>query len=228
MSCRFAAVLLPAVLVCAAALAQPDPSLPPASMRPEIAAGLGVSYVGARDLADLANSTPGAAGRVASFTSAVEFFGAGSIPLSRAWVLKLEYAYLLTSYTVSSSFGIAPAEYSVTAHLPSVILQYVVAGAQMYELKAGAGLGYHTGTLTLKSYLREGTFTAAGPSVVLDLEGDTAVSDHLYAYLDAGLRWEWMGDLTDSGGKAPSGPLGRPTSLHMFGPGAKIGVAYLF
>ena len=104
----------------------------------------------------------------------------------------------------------------------------MLASAPLYDLKAGVGVGYHMGTVSRSSFLLDDTFTANGLGLVLDLEGDTAVSDQLFAYLDASLRWEWMGNLRDGQGRGPSGARGGATTLNLIGPGAKIGVAYLF
>jgi hypothetical protein len=225
---RRTAALLACLLAAGFAAAQgSQPPLVAASARIALAGGLGVSLISAPDVVALANATPGAIDRLADFKSAVEFFGTGSIPLSAAWVLKLEYAYLLASYNVSTTYGTGVAEYTLTVHLPSAVLQYVLVAQPYYELKAGLGVGYHTGSLSRRSFALDDTFAAGGPSLLLDIEGDTAVSDHLFVFLDAALRWDRMGALTDARGRDPA-LQGQSATLHLFGPGAKIGVAYLF
>ncbi|HEX9006756.1 MAG TPA: hypothetical protein VF889_05650 [Bacteroidota bacterium] len=222
---------LPLLLLLAAAegrAQEPDQALPPANLRIAVAGGLGVSYIRAGDLVTLVNGTSGALERVADFRSAAEFFAAGTIPLTSAWMLKIEYAYLLASYSVGTSFGTGVAQYTLGAHLPTLILHRVLVSNPMYDLKAGAGVGFHVGTVSRSSFLLDDNFSARGLGVVLDLEGDTAVSEHLFAFLDACLRWEWMGNLRDSQGRGPAGPQGGAVTLNVFGPGAKIGVAYLF
>ncbi len=223
-------VILVLLLLTAGAARGQDPASPPppANMRVAVAGGLGVSYIHAGDLVHLANGTPGAVSRVDDFKSAAEFFAAASVPLTEVWMLKLDYAYLLASYSVATSFGTGVAEYTLTGHLPSIILHRVLVSAPMYDLKAGVGLGYHVGTVSRSSFLQNDSFTAKGLGVVLDLEGNTAVSEHLFAFLDACLRWEWMGNLLDSQGRGPAGARGAASTLNLFGPGAKIGVAYIF
>ena len=48
--------------------------------RPGVSAGMGVSYISARDMVNLVNATPGTTARQGEFSSVVEFFGSATIP----------------------------------------------------------------------------------------------------------------------------------------------------
>jgi hypothetical protein len=219
----FLSVLLPAL-----ALGQEgtELALPPSQDRIEVTGGMGVDYVRASDLVNLLNSTDGLMARVPDFKSAVEFFGFVDVPVTERWMVKIEYAYLLTSYTVATTVGSGVAEQTITAFLPSIIIQYVLVGAPLYNLKVGAGGGFHFGSVARKVYFEDESYSGKGPGFILELEGNTAVSEHLFASLGVSLRWEWIGALTSSEGTTPGGIPG--ISMHMFGPGARIGVGYLF
>src|SRR5947209_1927792 len=84
-----------------------------------IAAGLGVSLVNATDVVDYVNSWNSGSTRFDDFTSTGEFFGALAIPLNDEFGLKLEYAYLLKTYTIPQP--LAPdLSFSYTIHMPTL------------------------------------------------------------------------------------------------------------
>ncbi|RPH36011.1 hypothetical protein EHM92_05225 [bacterium] len=199
-------------------------------LRVGVAGGMGVSYMSMTDVVDLANATMGNYQRLPEFKSAAEFFGAATVPVSHDWVLKLEYAYVLASYNVSTTFGNGQAEYTAMAHLPSIIVQYVLLNEPVYNVKIGAGGGYHFGTLEAKFFTQDDRYSGTGPGLVLDAEGNTAFGESLYAYLGMNLRWDFIGELTNSMGMTPgvSGEGIAATTMQFFGLGARLGFTFYF
>jgi len=183
-------------------------------------AGMGVSYINPTDIIDLVNASSTTNERHPDFTSTVVFFGAVHIPLTTDWALKIGYGYQLGSFTVNGFFG--NTEYTMVAHLPSVLLEYALALEPAYTVYAGLGGGYHFGTLTITSPL-ESMYSGRGPAMVLDLEANTAFGDNLFGYIGVDVQWEFIGELTDAHGNSP-GPAG--TSMNYFGPGVKFGLSY--
>ncbi len=192
-----------------------------------VSAGLGVSYIHPGDVIDIVNSTPGAEERAPQFKAGAEFFGIVNIPIDPLWSVKLEYSYMIVSYNIQTFLN--PAEYTLTYHLPSVILQYLLLDAGVYNVRVGAGAGYHVGVLERKFYSEDDQYTGTGIGTVADLEANTAFGDHLYAYLGANLRWEFVGDMKNGAGLAPGVAASgdRPT-LHLLGVGARLGFTYYF
>ena len=165
-----------------------------------VSAGMGVSYVDAPNVVDYLNRFVGTGERVSDFTSAVEFFAAPETWLSSDVILRLEYAYLLKSYSLSSSNGMYRFDYSV--HMPTVVLDYLLEGDGFY-VKVGGGIGYHFGKF---SYLfpnsnTEARFAGNGVGVKLELMGNTAFGESLYGLIGGDLRLDFIGALTDSAGK---------------------------
>jgi hypothetical protein len=202
-------------------------------LRPAAAGGMGVSYVGMTDVVDLANVAGASLGgyqRLPEFKAAAEFFGAVTVPVSRDWELKFEYAYLIATYNVSTAYGSGQAEYTAMAHLPSLIVQYLVVDEPVFNVKLGAGGGYHFGALDVKYFTQDDEYTGKGPGFVMDAEGNTAFGDHLFAYLGANLRWDLIGRLSNRSGLEPftTGTGGSGTTMHFFGFGARLGFAYYF
>lgn len=221
-------ILAGLLLFSRAAAAPPAPGdAPEASPRSGIAAGMGVLYLSARDVVDLVNSSANPAERVAQFRAVAEFFGAASFPVSDEWIVKVEYAFLTGSYSVTSFLGAA--DFSVTAHMPSVIIQYVIAERGLYNLKVGAGGGYYAGTLAEKYLTIDQRFSGTGAGVLAELEANTAFGEHLYAFLGVNLRWSFIGELTSESGRAPGRASGGGgTTLNFFAAGARIGLSYYF
>ncbi len=191
--------------------------------RPGVSAGMGVCYISAPDLVDLVNATPGAVERLSQFKAAVDFFGIVSVPITPDWVLKLEYSYVLSSYNIETQYGTV--QNTVVMHMPTLIAQYLLVDRGIYNVKIGAGAGYHIGVLE-EQFISE-NFSAGGLGFVLDLEANTAFGEHVYVYLGGDLRWDLIGDLKTSTGNSPGGTTFQPT-LHLFGAGARLGFTYYF
>jgi len=199
---------------------------PAMASRVGLSGGMGVSYISAQDLVNLVNATPGASSRVGEFSSVVEFFGAASVPLSGPWALKADYAYLTGSYSLQGLLG--QTEYSYAAHMPSLLVQYIIVEGGVYNIKAGLGPGYYVGILTQRLGGSESRFTGSGAGLLLDLEANTALGDDLFAYLGVLARWSGIGALTSENGASPQANFASETTLQFFGVGARLGFSYYF
>jgi hypothetical protein len=187
-----------------------------------VSAGMGVTYRSPMDVVNLVNATQGAQERVPQFQAGVEFFAAASFPLADSWVLKIDYGYQITSLNIVSVYETA--QFTVTQHCPTLILQYVLTNQGMFNVKAGAGVGYHFGRLEEKFLYIDNSFTAHGPALVAELEGNTAFGERLYAYLGVNAGWSLVGQLRDAAGRSPGiGFSGQPVTLNSFGVGARLG-----
>lgn len=191
-----------------------------------LVAGMGVSYVNASDIVDLLNGrNPG--NKVPDFKAAVEFYGSALVPVNADWVAKLEYSYLLGTYNVTDLLGATEASFS--AHLPSLVGQYVLIDHGLYNVKAGAGMGYHVGSYIERASGAENTYRATGVGALLELEANTAFGENLHGNLGVIMRWEFMGELTSSTGASPAAVRGiPPPTLTMFSAGARLGFSYYF
>ena len=109
--------------------------------------------------------------------------------------------------------------------MPYLIVQYVLVYHETYNVKAGFGLGYHFGSYVERYYTVDATYSGSGLGAKLDIEANTAFGENLFAYLGGDLRWEFIGELTNSQG--PRGSVDLPT-LHFFSIGAKLGFTYYF
>ena len=234
-ACLCCALLLSGMTLCAAQTGEQTRGAQAASvqLRPGVAAGMGVSYLSMTDVVDLANIASASLGgyqRLPEFKAAAEFFGAVTVPCSPDWVLKFEYAYILTTYNVATAYGTGQAEYTAMIHLPSLIVQYVLLNEPVYNVKVGAGGGYHFGTLGVTYYTQNDSYSGNGPGLVLEAEGNTAFGESLYAYLGVNVRWDFIGTLSNSAGMEPyhASTAGGGTTMQFFGLGARLGFTYYF
>jgi len=197
------------------------------STAPIVTAGLGVLYFNPQDVVNTINGSGLTAGHAEDFNSYAEFFGCAAFPLSRAWVLVADYAYILGSYNLPGIFGLG--EFTCTIHAPSVLLLYALWQEPLFAIRGGVGAGYHFGALHARVGTLDDTYRGKGPGFLLNLDGNTALGDRLSAYLGLFARWEAIGELTDEAGSSLEGPQGLPPpTLNGFGVGAKLGVSYMF
>lgn len=228
-------LLLAGMAVCIAQTREHEPAAnaDTVRLRPGVAAGMGVNYLSMTDVVDLANIASASLGgyqRLPEFKAAAEFFGAVTFPCTPDWLLKLEYAYVLATYNVATAYGSGQAEYTAMAHLPSLIVQYVLVNAPVFNVKVGAGGGYHFGTLAVSYFTQNDRYSGSGPGFVVEAEGNTAFGESLYAYLGVNIRWDFIGTLTNAAGIQPynAGSTGTGTTMQFFGLGARLGFTYYF
>jgi hypothetical protein len=204
-------------------LAATSPPLLAQPVSPEITAGMGVNYASMADVIALANATSGATDRLSEFQSGVEFFVHAGWPLNEEWILALDYAYQITSVTMSTAYG--PAQYTVTQHAPAIVLKRVLMAEPLYHVAAGLGIGYNAGALQVEHLYINDRFTASGPALLLLLEGNTSLGGSTYAYLGVTARWGSTGPLQNAEGNGPS-PAAGETTLSQFGIGARLGLTF--
>ncbi len=192
------------------------------STRIGISAGMGVNYHNAQDIVDRVNGSGITTTRVDEFKSAVEFFGAVSIPLSADWLVKAEYVYMLASYSLPSQFANSGAEFSYMLHMPTIVGQYMLVEAPTYNFKVGLGAGFHFGVYEEKFFAA--SYSASGIGSLLELEANTGLGESLFAHLGTQLRWEFVGELRNTAGQTPL--RGVSTTMHFFSIGARLGVTY--
>ena len=198
------------------------------SSRVALSAGMGVEYVSAPDVVDYVNGVAaslGAVERAPEFKAGVCFFGALSYPLTADWILKAEYVYLLASYNASIPYG--SSDVSLTVQMPTLMLQRVLWDEGLYDVKVGAGLGYHFASLETKNPYFDDTMTGSGIGAVLDAEANTAFGDHLFAYLGGDARFEFIGKLKGSSSASQRFLIALP-SVNAFSIGARLGFSYYF
>jgi hypothetical protein len=189
------------------------------------AAGMGVDYINQQDLVEMINGSYTLGKRVDQFVAGAEFFGSGRYRVGHDWALKLAYAYIINSYTTDAPYG--PGEFTVTVHAPSVIVQYLLFSEEYYDIRAGLGAGYRFGSVEISYGTIQDRYSASGPGIVVDLEGNTALGDDVYVYLGGVVRWDMMDDLRSANGTSPGvNASGHAATLGQFAVGLRIGLSW--
>lgn len=194
-----------------------------------ISVGMGVCYIKASGVVDYINQFNN---KVPDITTAVEFFAAPEFHFRSDLGLKLEYAYLLKSYTIAGPLP-GSFEFSYTVHMPTTVLFYVLQG-DGYYVKLGGGVGYHFGKFTRfdPNSESESQFTSNGLGFKLEVIGNTAFGESLYGLIGGDLRLDFIGSLKDAGGQGLEiqrafGTI-DPLRLHFMSAGIKFGLIYYF
>ncbi len=188
-------------------------------------AGMGVHLISAPSIVTYVNHMTQTTSAADDWGTAVEFFTGLEFPVASSWGVKAEYSYLFKSYTIDVAAYSGGLEYHVNA--PTVMLQYVFPGKGFF-LKAGAGGGYHWGTITPpKQYGSQVVYTASGPGFRIEAEGQTAFDEHLFGYISGTLGAELLGDVvSNSDQKIVNGE--EFVSLNYVTAGVRFGLMYYF
>jgi hypothetical protein len=191
-----------------------------------VGGGLGVTLVHAADIVDYINLQYQPSSKIQEFSTASEFFGAGEIRLSGSWGVKLEYSYLLKSYSVPEPYG-PDYSFSYAIHMPVVMAQYLMTG-RGFAFKLGGGAGYHIAKFSEDaSVLVSDSYTSRGVGIKLEAEGNTEFDDHLFGLIAVDVRDDLMGDFRDANNKTMMIPvLNRPATMDFFSIGVKFGLIY--
>ena len=191
--------------------------------------GMGIALVSAPDMVEYINATSISSQRVDDFGTAINFFGGIEFPIAEGWGVKVEHSYLFKSYNFMGTNGaLYDLLYEVQA--PSVMLQRVYTG-KGYFIKAGAGGGYHFGSVTQKTstFGIETHYTASGIGIKGEIVGQTAFDEDFFGYIGGEFGWEFLGKVKDGKGVLLSNSLRRQdASLNYFFAGLRFGVVYYF
>ncbi len=191
--------------------------------------GMGVAVVSAPDMVEYINGTSISSQRVDDFGTAITFFGGIEFPIADGWGVKVEHSYLFKSYNFLGTNG-ALHDVLYEVHAPSVLLQRVVTGKGFF-IKAGAGGGYHFGSVIQKTstFGVETRYTANGIGIKGEIVGQTAFDENFFGYIGGEFGWEFLGKVRDGNGIILSNSLRRQdASLDYFFAGLRFGAMVYF
>jgi hypothetical protein len=189
-----------------------------------IGAGLGVSLINSASVVDYLN-TNSPPSKIDDFGVAAEFFGFGTFQISESWGGKLEYAYLIKSYNIPAA-PMPDYTFSYNVHLPTVLAQYYLIG-EGFLFKFGGGIGYHFAQFSRNLNVSNIQYKSSGLGVKLEVEGNTAFDDNLFATIALDMRDNFMSEFKDPDGKKLiNSATGKNVRMSFFSIGLKFGVVY--
>jgi len=192
----------------------------------EVKAVMGINFLSVPSMQDYINfSHPD--DQLGSFNSAVIFAGEFGYFFSPSFVMSIEGAYQLFSYTNVSTSG----KYEmVYVCIPVSVLGYYVIGGEGYNLKFGGGIGprFVNAEESLPASGTTEQFSSTGVGLVLRVEGNTLLGGNFYANIGADLRYDLNGEPENNGAKLTNSVYGENVNFDTFALGVRLGFSYYF
>ncbi|HEY7751709.1 MAG TPA: hypothetical protein VH917_05405 [Ignavibacteriaceae bacterium] len=193
----------------------------------EVKAVMGVNFSSVPSMQDYINFTH-PDDQLGSFNSAIIFAAEGGYFFSPSFVLSVEGAYQLFSYTnVSSSAGKYELVFST---IPVSALGYFVLGGEGYNLKFGGGVGPRF-VIVEESLPGSGStqqYTSTGVGLIIRIEGNTLLGGDFYANIGTELRYDVNGEPENNGDKLTNNVYNENVNFNTFALGVRLGFSYYF
>jgi hypothetical protein len=193
----------------------------------EVKAVMGVNFSSVPSMQDYINFTH-PDDQLGSFNSAIIFAAEGGYFFSPSFVLSVEGAYQLFSYTnVSSSAGKYELVFST---IPVSALGYFVLGGEGYNLKFGGGVGPRF-VIVEESLPGSGStqqYTSTGAGLIIRIEGNTLLGGDFYANIGTELRYDVNGEPENNGDKLTNNVYNENVNFNTFALGVRLGFSYYF
>jgi len=194
----------------------------------ELKGSMGINFLSIPSLQDYINQNFAPSNsQLATFNSAVIFCGEVGTFLSNDFEISLEVPYQIYSYTENIGLG----QYELAYNLipPSVLAYYVISG-NGYNFKFGGGAGPRFVSVTEKKKWQgsEVSFSSIGFGGLIRIEGNTFLSENVYANIGVDLRYDVNGEPENSiGNKLTNVVQNEVINLNTFSMGLRLGISYL-
>ena len=194
----------------------------------ELKGSMGINFLSIPSLQDYINQNFAPSNsQLATFNSAVIFCGEVGTFLTNDFEISLEVPYQIYSYTENIGLG----QYELAYNLipPSVLAYYVISG-NGYNFKFGGGAGPRFVSVTEKKKWQgsEVSFSSIGFGGLIRIEGNTFLSENVYANIGVDLRYDVNGEPENSiGNKLTNVVQNEVINLNTFSMGLRLGISYL-
>ena len=192
----------------------------------DVSASMGLDFKSTPSFRDYVNFCfPSTGNQVPTFKSAVAFGLETDLKLNKTFALGLEYNLQIDSYNTSTGIsGIY--EISYVVHRPTLVAYYIIPG-EGYQFKFGGGLGYRYAALKEKK-IATTDYSASGFGLLLKAEGNTKLTNNLYALIGTNFRYDYTGDLSNGSSKIVNTASGENLNLNSISFGIYLGVTLTF
>jgi hypothetical protein len=194
----------------------------------DLRVGMGLDFFTSPSLVDYINQS-GFYGseELSKFSSAVNFSSeVGFIKIGN-YQISTELAYQLYSYNSNVQLGRYDIEF--TNILPSVLIYYLIEG-KGYNFKFGGGGGLRIVAVeeTLPASVSSDKFSNLGFGFLLRTQGNTLLSDKLFANISIDLRYDFNGVPKSNNRKLYNNLLREQVNINQLSFGIKLGFCYKF
>jgi hypothetical protein len=192
----------------------------------ELKATMGINFISIPSVQDYINQSYQPTVELGSFSSAVIFTIEAGQFLSSNFELGLEIPYQIYSY--NNNFGLGQYDLTYNSILPSVIAYYALVG-NGYNFKIGGGAGPRFVSVieSPEGLTSEVDYSSIGFGVVLRAEGNTVLSNNLFANIGLDIRYDANGEPSDSDGNKITN-FNENVNFNSLAFGVKLGISYLF
>ena len=198
------------------------------SAQTELKATMGINFISIPSVQDYINQSYQPIAEVGSFSSAVIFTVEAGQFLSSNFEMGLEIPYQIYSY--NSNIGLGQYDLTYNSILPSVMAYYALVG-DGYNFKIGGGAGPRfVSVKESKKWIgSEVDYSSTGFGIVVRAEGNTVLSENLYANIGVDIRYDVNGEPSASDGNTiTNNVLNENVNFDSFAVGVKLGISYLF
>ena len=192
----------------------------------ELKAVMGINFLSAPSMQDYLNEhfAPSDA-QLGSFVSAVIFAGEGGLYLSHNFLMSIEAAYQIYSYTSNDING--KYDLSYNNFMPSLLAFYVISG-QGYNFKFGGGAGIRLVSVD-ETISISGTesYNSIGYGLIGRIEANTLLGGSVYANIGAEIRYDVNGEPDNNGTYIYNNIDNQNVNFNTFLTGIRLGITYI-
>ena len=191
----------------------------------EVRGSMGIDFVSVPSLKDYIDQLPYE--QLADFNSAIDFSGSYGRMLSESFQLQAEVSYLLYSFNSNGLDGQYDLTYSLI--MPSILSYYVLNGTG-YNFKFGGGVGIRFLNVeeTLPGTGSSEKYSSTGYGFIIRAEGNTAISENVYAHIAADVRYDVNGEPESDGKKLYNVVYRENVNFNSLSFGIRLGISYQF
>ena len=193
----------------------------------ELKAVMGINFMSIPSMQDYINQNFAPPNeQLGSFVSSIVFAGEGGLFLNKNFLISLEFAYQIYSYTTTSINGQYELKYNNL--MPSLLAYYVLDG-NGYNLKFGGGFGIRFPNVeeSLPATGSTISFPSTGFGMIARAEGNTLLGGDIYANIGAEIRYDANGEPEYNGNTLFNVVQGENVNFNTFSLGVRLGITYL-
>lgn len=193
----------------------------------ELKGVMGINFLSIPSMQDYINQhfAPSDA-QLGSFVSAVTFAGEGGLFLSPKFLMSIETAYQIYSYTNNGLSG----KYDLTYNnfMPSLLGYYVIRG-EGYNFKFGGGAGVRLVSVdqSLPATGYTTTYNSTGFGLIGRIEANTLLGGSVYANIGAEIRYDINGEPDNNGKHLYNNVDQQNVNFNTFLTGVRLGITYI-
>jgi hypothetical protein len=188
--------------------------------------GMGLDFFNSQSVVDYINqSNFSGSGELSSFSTAVNFSGEVGVKVDNNIQLSGDIAYQIYSY--NSNVALGRYDIAFNNFMPSVLTYYMIEGAGYnFKFGGGAGLRFISVEQTLPASVGVDKYSSTGFGFLLRAQGNTLLSDKIYANISLDVRYDINGVPENNGRKLYNNVMKEDVNFNQLALGIKLGLYY--